>query len=588
MSRQSDIDALESLRLAFDNASARRRTALIRNLAAKTWTNAPSLIRGHELALFAAAYPNDPRELAAAQSALDGISKFIRSAHASRNPPAWRGELEDSGIAETTTTAAFSVDLADWLTRRIPNDVELDWQDGDVGSDMCDFLATMVAPVEHDGLLDDRLSLQDWFQLVIGRRRSSMRTSKAKTAGWSDAAWLVRLMKQRIANGRIADRVFDSLDVRLKLRLNDPIASRTFARFPNRSIFFQGGKPLGAFDVAELLARKLPHRRTLPLREATELLDVCRTTLAVRQRETDPITYANPREAWLFQLERGVDVAVFGMTPDRRLPIESYFGYIAARNRVPIAYGGGWVFLDRCEVGVNLFETFRGGESAFVFTQILRVYRNLFRARRMTVDPFQFGAGNPEAIQSGAFWFYHRLGFRPSRPRIAKIAEAEYGKLQADRAYRSPPSVLRKLATSPLEITFNDCQYEPRPEIALGDLSLAVTDWIGQRFHGDTPAAIRYAADALCRRLGVANMKRWPAVEQSSFENLAPLIAQVNDLDKWSTREKAALVDVLRSKGAGLESWYSAKLCCHDRLVQALEFLANRGRAALEKINQRR
>jgi len=576
------IDELDTLRLAVSDESARRRRRLFSQLRKSTWTDAETLMRAHELALFAAAYPNDQRELVSAYGLLLMIAEWIESLRSRRDAPSWLSELNDSGIAHTTTSATFSIDLADWLTRRFPNDVELNWQDGDVGSELCEFLPNVVGRVEQDGLLDDRLTLQAWFNLATGRG-DLRRGSKHADTRAPQAAWLIRALKYRLGAGHIADRVFDSLDIRLSHQLADLIASRTFARFPSPTAFFAHGAPLGSFDVAELLARPLPHRRTMPLREANKLLDVCRATLAVRQRETDPITYANPHEAWLFQLERGVDVAVFGMMPDRRLPIESFFGYVAARNRVPIAYGGGWVFLDRCEVGVNLFETFRGGESSFVFTQILRVYRNLFRPRRMTVDPFQFGKDNPEAIQSGAFWFYHRLGFRPSEAKIARLAESEHAKVRADRAYRSPPSVLRKLATSPLEITFADYRFEPRPEIVLGDLSLAVTDWIGRRFRGDTQAAVRFATRDLCRRLHVTDMQRWRAAERASFESLAPLFTLVGNFNQWTPREKAALVDTLRAKGTRLESWYTAKLCCHDRAVIALETIARRGRAVLEK-----
>jgi len=577
MSVSRVIAELEPLRLAFDDASVGRRIVLLGQLAQAKWTDADDCTRAHELALFAAAYPHDPRELAAAGRVLDGVARAIHRAAATDPPPAWVAALNDSGLAHTTTTAAFSIDLAEWLTHRFPDGVSLDWQDGSVGADLCDFLPGVTASVEHDGILDDRLTLQTWMDLATGAGRRRGKPSPPPRVS-TQAAWLIRAIRRKCSQPALLDRAFDSLDIRLRHRLDDPIASRTFARFPRRPTFFQRGHPLGSFDAAECMARPLPHRRTLPMRDAAALLDVCRATLAVRQRETDPITYANPREAWLFQLERGVDVAVFGMTPNRRLPIESYFGYIAARNGVPIAYGGGWVFLDRCEVGVNLFETFRGGESSFVFTQILRVYRNLFRARRMTVDPFQFGAGNPEAIQSGAFWFYHRLGFRPSEARIARLAEAEHAKVRADRTYRSPASVLRRLATSPLELVFTDPKTEPRPVFALGDLSLAVTDWIGRRFRGDAQAAIRFSLRHLSRQLDIADMTRWPAAERTSFERLAPLFGLIDDLGRWSDRDKAALVEIMRSKGSGRESWYSARLCCHERVMTSLEAIARRGR----------
>lgn len=578
MPRQPLIDELESLRLAFNDKSAKRRTRLLTGLATMTWTDAASLQRGHELALFAAAYPNDPRELASAEAALKGIASFIRKNRSAKQPPKWLDELDDSGIAHTHTTAAFSIDLSHWLTRRFPNDVELDWQDGDVGQNLCDFLPGVVARVEHDGLLDDRLTLQAWVDLATGRAKGRK--------GISTAAWLVRALKNRMTDGVIADRVFDSLDLRLRMRLDDPIASRTLSRFPKRPVFFQRSAALGSFDVPELLGRKLPHRRTLPPRDASALLDVCRATLAVRQRETDPITYANTGEAWLYQLERGVDVAVFGMAPDRRLPIESYFGYIAARNRVPIAYGGGWVFLDRCEVGVNLFETFRGGESSFVFTQILRVYRNLFRARRMTVDPFQFGAGNPEAIQSGAFWFYHRLGFRPSEPRIAKLAEAEHAKIRADRTHRTPAATLRRFATSPLALTFHDSPAAARPDIALGDLSLAVTEWIGKRFAGDSDAAGRWANERVSRALGVTLPKKIPRNERTAFKRLSLLIALIHDLPRWPNVDKRRLVRAMLAKGGLREIAYADALRTHDRLYHALSGIALRGHAIIAAIDR--
>ena len=245
MSVDRDIVELEKLRLAFDDASARRRLALFRQLLTAKWADATAVTRTHELALFAVAYPHDEKELAAAQRVLRSISDSIRSAKATSKPPAWLGALDDSGIAHTATTAAFSIDLADWLTRRFPDAVELDWQDGDVGSDLCEFLPAVAASIEQDGLLDDRLTLQAWFDLVTGQTQSNVRGPKRRHASASHAAWLLHTIKRQVASGRLLDRVFDSLDIRLRIQLADPIASRTFARFPARPSFFQRGEPLG-------------------------------------------------------------------------------------------------------------------------------------------------------------------------------------------------------------------------------------------------------------------------------------------------------------------------------------------------------
>jgi hypothetical protein len=55
---------------------------------------------------------------------------------------------------------------------------------------------------------------------------------------------------------------------------------------------------------------------------------------------------------------------------------------------------------------------------------------------------------NPEAVESGAFWFYRKLGFRPVGPEQARLAAAEERKIAARPGYRTPARVLRRLAES--------------------------------------------------------------------------------------------------------------------------------------------
>jgi hypothetical protein len=60
------------------------------------------------------------------------------------------------------------------------------------------------------------------------------------------------------------------------------------------------------------------------------------------------------------------------------------------------------------------------------------------------------GHENEEAIASGAFWFYYKLGFRPAGQEVAKLAEKEAAKAAAKPGYRTTPAILRRLSAEHL------------------------------------------------------------------------------------------------------------------------------------------
>ena len=64
----------------------------------------------------------------------------------------------------------------------------------------------------------------------------------------------------------------------------------------------------------------------------------------------------------------------------------------------------------------------------------------------VSVYPYQLGHDNDEAIESGAFWFYRKLGFRPGRAELRKLVEREEKKIAADPKYRTPARTLKRLA----------------------------------------------------------------------------------------------------------------------------------------------
>jgi hypothetical protein len=103
---------------------------------------------------------------------------------------------------------------------------------------------------------------------------------------------------------------------------------------------------------------------------------------------------------------------VISLPSGKRLPLRAYHSAMIYKNGVPIGYFEGLSFFERMESGFNLYYTFREGETAWLYANILNVMRRLTGASSFSLDPYQIGFENEEGIQSGAFWFYRKLGFR--------------------------------------------------------------------------------------------------------------------------------------------------------------------------------
>lgn len=94
----------------------------------------------------------------------------------------------------------------------------------------------------------------------------------------------------------------------------------------------------------------------------------------------------------LYELERGVTVAIYGMIPERQLPLESYVGFTLFKNGLPAAYGGAWIFGEYANFGINIFESFRGGESGYMMCQLLRVYKQVFNISFLKSKPINLAS----------------------------------------------------------------------------------------------------------------------------------------------------------------------------------------------------
>ena len=97
-------------------------------------------------------------------------------------------------------------------------------------------------------------------------------------------------------------------------------------------------------------------------------------------------------------------------------------------------------------------------------------------------DPYQIGHHNEEAIESGAFWFYRKLGFRPVLAEATRLADAEARKIRNNPEYRTPARILRWLSVGHMIYETPGSSHGDWDRFHIRNLALAVQRRMGERY----------------------------------------------------------------------------------------------------------
>jgi hypothetical protein len=266
-----------------------------------------------------------------------------------------------------------------------------------------------------------------------------------------------------------------------------------------------------------------------------------------------------------------VQIFLWGLPPDRRLPLRAYHAGFTLKNGVPINYIEGISLFDWMEVGFNTFYAYRDGETAWIYAKALHFLHQLTGVTCFSVYPYQLGHENDEAIQSGAFWFYRKLGFRPGRPDLLALAHKEERKMGADPAHRTSPPTLRKLAAGHVFYEVGRAHDAPGlwDTFSTRNLGFRVQQSMAANYHGSAEAMRQACRTELVRSLDL-DTSSWSSAEQEAFDNFAVLMSLVPELRHWTSAEKRSLGEIIRAKAAPDESGYLRLLQQHRRLRDAL------------------
>jgi hypothetical protein len=390
------------------------------------------LIRIHERALFLRTYSVSRDAARRAERLLDSIAGRV-AGFADRS--AFEAP-EVSGIAGSSFTAVFSYEVARSLAARHPG-VRIDWEAYDEPERMGPVLRRLLPLMGDDWPVEAHTPFREWLH--------------AAGHGNDELRWLL----DRIARLPLDDRgradFYNSMALPLYWEFSDDLYTRTHLRL-KRPLFMHKEPLLRRSDVSLVDAFTGPNifLRRLLRPEAARLLDLILDTSAMRYRELYGFSHPDPSRVRHADLGRGTDFYFFGVPPEWRLPLRAYHAGMFFKNGVPAGYVELLSICDRAEIGFNLYYTFREGETAWLYARIFALFHQLLGINTFAVDPYQIGLENQEAIDSGAFWFYRKLGFRPVNSKIAQLTKKEEQRLAGNPTYRSSAAILRELAAGPL------------------------------------------------------------------------------------------------------------------------------------------
>src|SRR5262249_53163953 len=235
-------------------------------------------------------------------------------------------------------------------------------------------------------------------------------------------------------------------------------------------------------DLKREIERPPKRMRHVNHKRGAELVDAARVATLTRERDLEQIAYAYPGDAWILEDEDGLCFVALGKVPERRFVLEATYVYLVVKNGVPVGYLQGSGLGGGAEINYNIFPPWRGRDAAALYARSLAVIHAFQHVSTFIVDPYQLGADNEEAIESGAWWVYYKLGFRPRDRKARAPALRQQERVTKRASYRSSPSTLRELALSPMVLQLYD---KPRfPYGGVGPVGLHASHRLSERGGG--------------------------------------------------------------------------------------------------------
>lgn len=468
------IRKLREIANQFDVANNEKKKELLKSISKTKIPIHKSISDYQHLLLFLVAHPFEEKFDSLAKSEMERLTASIRKMSKKD-----KEKFTNSGLPFTKTQASFTHDLLKILDSK--KELNLNYHSSDEENIELNSILSFTLPDIEKDHTSAGMTQEDLWETLGVKEKDRLSFLLGELDKLNDTAF-------------IKDYLVDKFNLYVNIDSADKKYSKLFNHLTVEKKYFHSDI-LKKFDHVQLMNTPLPDPKRLSNTEIERMVEVMQTSLYLLERETDPCTFIDRNSLKYFELERGISVAIFGMIPERQMSMESYVGYTLFKNGYPAAYGGGWVYGSRSLFGINIFEQFRGGESGYILIQLLRTYKQAFNLNYFEVEPYQYGLDNPEGIESGAFWFYYRYGFRPLDRTLKKLSDSEFEKIKTKKNYRSSKTTLTKFTESNIGLQLGE-SIPPK----VTDLRAKITKMISQKFENNRTKAIDHCVKELRKK----------------------------------------------------------------------------------------
>ena len=555
------LDQLDELKSRFGVRESRTVERLLVRLSGQKLEDIEALIRFHEILLFLTAYPQRARVRQLAESQLQSFSKRLTALSDAEVDLSAFDNPEISGIAGTSVVDTFTYYIVRWLLKRHPAQVAFDWDWFNDENRLAETWPRFMPLLDEDAFVEANVPYPEWLRAAKGRAK--------------ELPWLFQRFELLAKSDREKAELYNSQNLFVSWTPGYR-ATRTGMRLPvsARNIFYHREPLIQRREISlrDELKKPAPNLERLSRLQGEKILDLAREASTLRYRELYGFTHGDPGRVLKVNIGRGVDIFVMGVPSGKRLPLRAYHAAMIFKNGVPVGYFEGLSICERMESGFNLYYTFRDGETAWLYAHTLHIFRHLLGVTVFTLDPYQIGHENEEGIESGAFWFYRKFGFRPTSPALMKLVVNEEKKIATRSGYRTSARTLRKLAESPMVFELEDAGGSlglSKPgdwdRFQVRNIGLAVQRRMAATNGGDAGEFQSAASKELIDVIGT-RADGWRYGEISTFRDFAAALSLVADLRQWSDAEKLALAKVIHAKAGLEESNYLKLMQKHARL----------------------